>query len=54
MITPGWLIALVVVAWALAVGWLSHQIFYAPLFRSLEKHLEQERAAQAQAKEGAE
>ena len=52
MITPGWLIALAVVVVALACGWLSHRIFYAPLFRSLEKHLERERAAQA--KEGAE
>jgi hypothetical protein len=42
----GWMILLAVVAWALACGWLSHQIFFAPLFRSLEKHLERERAAQ--------
>jgi peptidoglycan/LPS O-acetylase OafA/YrhL len=47
MITPGWLIALAVIAVSFLAGWLSHQIFYAPLFRSLEKHLERERAAKA-------
>jgi hypothetical protein len=38
------MIALSVVAWSFACGWLSHRIFFAPLLRSLEKRLSDEAA----------